>query len=120
MHEAWLPAKHDSGSSSHLATLNAEADSLARRGLSTASPGILPWATLYHGRIMALCDGALFLSPARAVEAAYAAAATRTHAQLLRPHPPGWSSHLLRLAYERAEVPALALHRIMHLRLLHS
>ena len=44
----------------------------------------------------------------------------RTHALHLRPLPPGWSSHLLRLAYERAEIPALALHRIMHLRLLHS
>ena len=61
MHEAWLPAQHDSGSSSHLATLNAEADNLARRGLHTASPGTLPWAALYHGRIVALRDGAPFL-----------------------------------------------------------
>ena len=120
MHEAWLPAQHDSGSGSHLATVNAEADILARRGLHTASPWTLPWAALFHGRIVALHDGATFLSPARAAEAACAATTTRTHAQLLRPLPPGWSSHLLRLAYERAKVPALALHRIMHLRLLRS
>ena len=120
MHEAWLPAQHDSGSASHLATLNAEADSLARRGLRAASPWTLPWSALFHGRIVALHEGAIFLSPARAAEAAYAATTTRTHALHLRPLPPGWSSHLLRLAYERAEIPALALHRIMHLRLLHS
>ena len=118
MHEARLPAQQDSGSSSHLATLDAEADILARRGLRTASPGTLPWAALYHGHIVAPRDGAIFLSPARAAEAAYAAATNRSHAQLFRPQPPGWSSHLLRLAYERAEVPALGLHRIMHLRLL--
>ena len=120
MHEAWLPAQHDSGSASHLATLNAEADSLARRGLHAASPWTLPWSALFHGRIVALREGAIFLSPARAAEAAYAATTARTHALHLRPLPPGWSSHLLRLAYERAEIPALALHRIMHLRLLHS
>ena len=120
MHEAWLPAQHDSGSVSLLATLNAEADSLARRGLHTASPWTLPWSALFHGRIVALHEGAIFLNPTRAAEAAYAATTARTHAQHLRPLPPGWSSHLLRLAYERAEIPALALHRIMHLRLLHS
>ena len=37
MHEAWLPAQHDSGSASLLATLNAEADSLAPAG-STPPP----------------------------------------------------------------------------------
>ena len=120
MHEAWLPAQHDSGSASHLATLNAEADSLAHRGLRAASPWTLPWSALFHGRIVALCEGAIFLSPARAAKAAYAATTARTHALHLRRVPPGWSSHLLRLAYERAEIPALALHRIMHLRLLHS
>ena len=36
------------------------------------------------------------------------------------PCPQGWSSHVLRLAYERAEILALALHRIMHLRVVHS
>ena len=120
MHEAWLPAQHDSGSAGLLATLNAEADSLARRGLRTASPWTLPWSALFHGRIVALHEGAIFLNPTGAAEAAYAATTARTHAQHLRPLPPGWSSHLLRLAYERAEIPALALHRIMHLRLLHS
>ena len=110
MREAWLPAQHDSGSGGHLATLNAEANALARRGLHTASPWTLPWSALFHGRIVALREGAVFLSPARAAEAAYAATTTRTHALHLRPLPPGWSSHLLRLAYERAEVPALALH----------
>ena len=120
MHEAWLPAQHDSGSASHLATLNAEADSLARRGLRAASPWTLPWSALFHGRIVTLHEGAIFLSPTRAAEAAYAATTARTHALRLRPLPPGWSSHLLRLAYERAEIAALALHRIMHLRLLHS
>ena len=119
-HEAWLPAQHDSGSASHLATLNAEADSLDRRGLRAASPWTLPWSALFHGRIVALHEGAIFLSPARAAEAAYAATTARTHALHLRPLPSGWSSHLLRLAYERAEIPALALHRIMHLRPLHS
>ena len=38
----------------------------------------------------------------------------------LRRLPQGWSSHVLCLAYERAKVPALALHRIMHLPLLRS
>ena len=42
MHEAWLPAQYESGSSSHLATLNADADNLAGRGLHTASLGTLP------------------------------------------------------------------------------
>ena len=120
MHEAWLPAQHDSGSASHLATLNAEADSLARRGLRAAFPWILPWSALFHGRIVALHEGAIFLSPARAAEAAYAATTARIHALHLRPLPQGWSSHLLRLAYERAEIPARPLHRIMLLRLLHS
>ena len=63
MHEAWLPAQHDSGSASHLATLNAEADSLARRGLHGASPWTLPLSALFHGRIVALREGAIFLSP---------------------------------------------------------
>ena len=98
----------------------AEADSLARLGLSVATPGTLPWASLYHGHLVALRDGAVFLSPARAADAAYSATTAHNHALLLQPHPPGWSSHLLRLAYERAKVPALALRRIMHLRLLHS
>ena len=120
MHVAWLPAQHDSGSASHLATLNAEADSLARRGLRAASPLTLPWSALFHGRIVALHEGAIFLNPTRAAEAAYAATTACTHALHLRPLPPGWSSHLLRLAYERAEIPALAFQRIMHLRLLHS
>ena len=120
MHQAWLPAQHDSGSASHLATLNAEADSLARRGLRAASLWTLPRSALFHGRIVALHQGAIFLNPTRAAEAVYAATTARTHALHLRPLPRGWSSHLLRLAYERAEIPALALHRIMHLRLLHS
>ena len=120
MHEAWLPEQHDSGSASHLATLNAEAESLAPRGLRVASPWTLPRSALFHGRIVALHEGAIFLSPARAAEAAYAADTARTHALHLQPLPPGWSSHLLRLAYERADIPALALHRIMHLWLLHS
>ena len=85
MHEAWLPAQHNSGSASHLATLNAEADSLARRGLCAASPWTLPWSALFHGRIVALHEGAIFLSPARAAEAAYAATTARTHALHLRP-----------------------------------
>ena len=93
MHEAWLPAQHDSGSASHLATLNAEADSVARGGLRGASPWTLPWSALFHGRIVALHEGAIFLSPARAAEAAYAATTARTHALSLRPLPPGWSSH---------------------------
>ena len=115
MHEAWLPAQHETGSASHLATLNAEADSLARRGLRAATPWTLPWSALFHGRIVALHEGAIFLNPTRAAKAAYAATTAHTHALHLRPLPPGWSSHLLRLAYERAEIPALALHRIMHL-----
>ena len=120
MHEAWLPAQHDSGSVSHLATLNADADSLARRGLHAASPWTLPWSALFHSRIVVLREGAIFLSPAGTAEAAYAATTARTHAVHLRSLPPGWSFHLLHLAYERAEIPALGLHGIMHLRLLHS
>ena len=120
MHEAWLPAQHDPGSASHLATLNVEADALARRRLHTASPWTLPWSALFHRRIVGLREGAVFLRPSRAAEAVYAATTTRTRTLHLRPLPPGWSSHLLRLAYECAEVPALALHRVMHLRLLHS
>ena len=115
-----LPAQHDSGSHSQLATLTVEADSLARLGLSIANPGTLPSVSLYHGRLVALRDGAVFLSPSRAADTAYSATTAHEHALLLRPHPPGWSSHLLRLAYEKTKAPALALHRIMHLPQVHS
>ena len=67
--EVWLPAQHDTGATSLLAMLNAEADRLADHGALEARPFTVPWLPLFARRVVSTHQGRLILNPQKAAEA---------------------------------------------------
>ena len=116
--EVWLPAQHDSGSHTLLATLNAEADRLADEGAKGARAFTVPWLPLFPGRVLATHHGRLILDPRKSAAAIAHQHNTAKYIKHFPPPDPEWSSTLLIDAIDNAALEPRAVHTTMPHRLL--
>ena len=116
--EAWLPAQHDSGSSTLLATLNAAADQLAALGADAALPNAVPWLHRFSGRVLCTHQGGLLLNPQGAANDISSQSSIAEYSRHFPPPDPTWSSsHLIEAidntSLEPRAVQVLMLHRLL-------
>ena len=116
--EVWLPAHHDSGSHTLLASLNAEADRLADEGAKGARAFTVPWLPLFPGRVLATHHGRLILDPRKSAAAVAHQHNTANYIKHFPPPDPTWSSTLLIDAIDDAALEPRAVHTTMLHRLL--
>ena len=116
--EVWLPAQHDSGATTPLAQLNAEADRLADLGAREARLNAVPWLPLFSGRVLATHQGRLVLDPRKTAEAITLHHHEAEFAQHFPPPDPTWSSSHIIDAMDNAAIEPGAIHTTMLHRLL--